>query len=535
MYKSLNKYTLLLILAYFSINLLAFNAFGFNFFKKNQEKQKFKPHTFRLYLNKEPHHLNPALMKGSAANYLFYNLYTSLYRYKGNNLKAHLGNYCQWKNTLHLSCQLNPKLKWSNGKPILAKHYLQSYKDLFVITNTKVRLLLNIKNAKFILQKKKNLSKLGITANKFRLDFYLDKPDPELLYKLTYPSLAPRYRLTSPPTNKAQTLVTNGPYKIKKWISKQKIILEPNPYFLNSTNKGKLPLVEFYFVEEDATALTLYQAGRLDFLKRVLTSDILKLRKNKGFFQTPMTKFDYLGFGPKLKNYPNLRKALVYALNYVELKKIYHALGQPGYPSLALTYFDKPVFYDINLKLAKKAFSKVSAKAKKTNWTLAYSKAGGKDIQRGMEWVQYQWKKHLGLQIQLRPVEQGMYLQSLKLQSFDVFRKGVALDRPTCLAAMENLTSNNPNNYIQFRNSAYDNLVKKLQDVVNKKISITKKINLQKKLCSQTMQVLLDNYVLIPLGEIHYSLMMKTKWKGWTLNSLNLLDLSKLTLDKKKL
>ncbi|MBE8222001.1 MAG: hypothetical protein HAW60_04645 [Bdellovibrionales bacterium] len=524
MHKSLNKYLLFLILFLFS----QAKAFDWGFFKNTKSNQALKNNTFRLYLKKDPSQLNPALIRGAASHYLFYNLYSSMHRYDGNIIKAYLGNKCRWKTNLHLSCKLNPKLKWSNGKSITAKHYLQSYKDLFVTTNTKVRLLLKIKNAKLILQKKVSLSKLGITANKFRLNFYLSSPDPELLYKLTYPSLAPRYNLKNLSIKQANKLVTNGPYKIKKWISKKKIILEPNPYFLHFNKK--LPLVEFYFVEEDATALILYQSDRIDFLKQVLTSDILKLKNNKGFFQTPIIKFDYLGFGPNLKKYPNLRKALVYSLNYAELKKIYHALGQPGYPSLSLSYFSKPVFYDINLKIAKKAFNKVPSHAQKKQWTLAYSKSGGPDIKRGMEWLQHQWKKHLGLNIELRPIEQGMYVQSLKLKSFDIFRKGLPLDRPTCLAAMENLVTNNINNYIKFSNKSYDKIVKKLENIANKNISPNKKIYLQKKLCTKAMQILLNNYVLIPLGEIHFSLMMKPKWKGWKLNGLNLLDLGGLRL-----
>ncbi|MBE8162865.1 MAG: hypothetical protein HAW63_02635 [Bdellovibrionaceae bacterium] len=523
MQKSLNLFIIILFL----LHLPRTQVLGWGESKKLKEKQALSKGPFRLYLKRDPRQLNPALVRGTASHYLFYNLYSSLYRYEGNVLKPYLGNHCIWKNALHLSCQLNPKLKWSNGKTITAKHYLQSYQNLFKTTNTKVRLLLHIKNAKAILQKKKKLSRLGITAKGFLLNFYLNQPDPELLYKLTYPSLAPQYSLKTPSIKQAHTLVTNGPYKIKKWTLNQKIILEPNPYFADNS-KNQLPLVEVYFVEEDTTALLLYQSGRIDFLKQVLTSDISRFKNHKEFFQVPMMKFDYLGFSSTLKAYPNLRKALVYSLNYVELKKIYHALGQPGYPSLALSYFSKPVFYDINLKRAKKAFSKVPLKARNQQWTLAYSKSGGPDIKRGMEWLQNQWKKHLGLKIQLRAVEQGMYIQSLKLKSFPIFRKGIPLDRPTCLAAMETLTTGKINNYIQFSNSTYDKLVKQLENIVNKNISKRKKKQLQKQLCSKAMEVLLNNYVLIPLGEIHFSLMMKKQWKGWKLNGLNLLDLSRL-------
>lgn len=521
--KSLNKYAILLFLLISTAVLIYVLVIA--------TKSNVTPNTqnqnpiFRLYLSKEPQGLNPALIRGSVANYLFYNLYSSLYRYDNNKIKAYLGNRCVWKSALHLSCKLNAKLKWSNGKSITAKHYLQAYQNLFISSSTKLRFLLNIKNARLILQKTKALSTLGITAKAFSLNFYLSRPDPELLYKLTSPNLAPLYSLKIPKINQAQQLVTNGAYTIKQWIKNQKIILEPNPYFY--TNK-KRPIIEFYFIEEDSTALVLYQSGRLDFLKRVLTSDILKLKAHKEFFQTAMIKFDYLGFGPQLKAYPNLRKAMVYGLNYVDLKKIYHALGQPGYPSLSLSYFAKPVFYDINLAKAKKALSLVPLQARQNTWTLAYSKAGGEDIKRGMEWLQNQWQKNLGLKIQLRPVEHGVYASVLRSGVFDIFRKGLPLDRPSCLAAMEHFYTKAVNNYIAFSHPDYDQLVKQLQDVTNKTIPVYKKKQLKKHLCSQAMQVLLDNYVLIPMGEIHYSLMMNSKWKGWQLNSLNLLDLSQL-------
>jgi oligopeptide transport system substrate-binding protein len=149
---------------------------------------------------------------------------------------------------------------------------------------------------------------------------------------------------------------------------------------------------------------------------------------------------------------------------------------------------------------------------------------GGDDIQKGMEWVQAQWSDNLNLQFALEGKEQGVYMNELRVRPATVFRKGVTLDRPTCLAALEVFRSDSPENYLKYSNMKFDNILK----IMHK----TKPSPKMRQLCQKGLDLLLSENIMIPLGEIHFSMLQDGKFIGWELNELNQLDLTNLKLAK---
>jgi len=149
-----------------------------------------------------------------------------------------------------------------------------------------------------------------------------------------------------------------------------------------------------------------------------------------------------------------------------------------------------------------------------------FSKMGGDDVARGAEWFQAQWKKALGINIELQAEEQISYLQTLRKNPPDIFRKGVGLERPTCLAAIEIFSRGHPENYIGLDDPVFESWLTKLKRASRE--------TERKKLCRQTIEYLLSTHRLIPLGEMYFTLVASPKYAGWTLNSLNQLDLSQL-------
>ena len=131
----------------------------------------------------------------------------------------------------------------------------------------------------------------------------------------------------------------------------------------------------------------------------------------------------------------------------------------------------------------------------------------------GIEWLEHQWKKHLGLRINLQPLEQGVFLSRLKHNVPDVFRKGGALHRPTCLAGLELFKTAAPENYVQLQDLAFDKLLGRA---------------VSPKLCSQAVRHLLNTGRVIPLGRIHYGMAHSNQFTGWSVNSLQQLDLTGL-------
>lgn len=309
-------------------------------------------------------------------------------------------------------------------------------------------------------------------------------------------------------------MVGTGPYRLSEWQRKTRVRLEPNPYYFV---KNKRPPVEVLMIEEDSTAIQLYDLGKLDFLRRISVKEIEKRRASKEFHFIPTYRFDYIGFGPELKDYPEVRKALALSLNYPELTKAYLTPGKIGCPSLPARMAAPWPCLELNLTAANAAFDKAKPNFK-VPMILTYSKAGGEDVGRGMEWMQSQWKKHLELQVSLRPMESGVFYQDLKTHPPVLFRKGTNLDRPTCLSALENFESSSPNNNIGLKNEKFDKIVAELRESDKR----------SKNLCGDGLKILINEYHLIPLGELYFPMLAKLDFRGWRVTPLNQLDLTEL-------
>src|SRR5690606_5963370 len=105
----------------------------------------------------------------------------------------------------------------------------------------------------------------------------------------------------------------SGPYKVKDLSRGKRVLLQSNPHFYL---KGKRPDVEFLAVPDDDTALRMYETGALHLLRRLTADAISTYVKRPDFMFVPMLRFDYVGFGPQLKNQKEVRRALSLSVDY---------------------------------------------------------------------------------------------------------------------------------------------------------------------------------------------------------------------------
>jgi oligopeptide transport system substrate-binding protein len=238
-------------------------------------------------------------------------------------------------------------------------------------------------------------------------------------------------------------------------------------------------------------------------------------RNRPDFFAVDQLRFDYIALHIKDEA---TRQALAKSLTYSDLQKLYWAKSPPGCPGLSDKLYDGDLCLKTNIPEAQKLWKE--RKKDFPRLEFQYSKQGGDDHQRGMEWVQSEWKKNLGASVELRGLENKIYLQSLEKKAPDIFRKGIAPERPTCLSAIESFESSSAENYLKFRSSRFDEIIRKMRlsdDVLSKK-----------RLCTEALKLLLDPAWIIPTGPIYFSLLVRPEWSGWKLNELNQLDLSGL-------
>lgn len=462
---------------------------------------------FRLHLSNEPGSLDPNKQKSSASSYLLGNLYRNLYKFDDQKgLLPELGEGCKRDKKNNLTCVLKKNLKWSDGSPLTSEDFLRTYKKILDPKNAAPRadLLFKIRNATAIYSGKAKAETLGISApDKNRLHFEFEQADPDFEYNLASFLLAP---------TKSDLSAMNGPYKLSEWRKGQKVTLRRNEYYV--TDGSQRPPVEFLFIEEDSVALQLYEKNELQFLRRLPTLYIPSFRKRPDFHWIPVTRLDYIGFGPALAQREDLRKAFTYSINFTELQKIFSSEGRPGCVGLPDTWFpDKAPCYDFDLQ-------KVPKLKDSNTYTFMFSSLGGEDHKRATEWLQDQWMKNAGLKTHLEMKENKVYLQTLSQNPPALFRKGVAPDRPTCLAALETFSRQSPENYLRVNSQEYDQILASL--------SLAKNKQEQKKHCLAGVDFLMKRHLWIPLGAIQFAILSKPGFQGWKLNQMNQLDLSGL-------
>lgn len=474
------------------------------------------PAAFSFHVLSEPNSLDPQLSASPGSSYLLFNLYRGLLKYsEERGLEGEGAKECKRPNPRTVVCELRER-KWSNGSPITAADYVAAFRRLVNpdSTSPQADILFNIKNARAIWSKEKTPDTLGVFADsplKFRVE--LEQDDPEFEYKLIHPATAPLPPGGYVDRKQASQQVVSGPYMIDEWKSSTWIKLKNNGAF----DAGKRPPVEIYFVDEDATAMRLYESGKLNFLRRVTSADMPRVRKSPEFQRIPMARFDYVGFGPQLNGYPKLREALTRSVDFKGFLKLFDTLTPPGCPSLPAKMMDRTPCQEFAPAAAKAAWQSVKNPPK---LELHFSMMGGDDIARAAEWFQGQWKKNLGVLVELKSHEQGVYLRLLKNEPPALFRKGIGLDRPTCLAGLEVFTKDHPDNYIRLNDPKYEELVRQAAAVGS--------ISERKVACRKAMEYLNSLHRVIPLGELYFSIMAKPTFKGWSLNSLNHLDLAGL-------
>ncbi len=469
------------------------------------------PPVFKISIYSYPQTLEPQ-KQSSSVSYLFQNIFRNLFIYEGNGvLKPDMAKSCIRKSKgLVLQCTLRKDLHWSNGEKITAQDFVETYRRILDPANKSQRpdFLFPVKNAKAVFEGQKKPETLGVKAtSSCDLQFELNEKDEEFDYNLSTFYLSPikgTYDLKA-----GATFLTNGPYKIKSWKPAESISVTSNTFYPGPATR---PDIDFLTIEEDSVSLRLHDKKELHFVRRLPTLLISKYQDRKDFFSLPVLRFDYLAFGPELKDLPEVRKALAGSLDFKEWQTLLASVGRPGCPGFPIEWTEpqRPC-------LQTEAVTKPSIKM---NWTYYYSLQGGDDHRRTAEWLQSQWKKNLSLDFKVRGVENKTYVSEIKKNPPTVFRKGLSPDRPTCAGIMENFTSLHPENYLQNKNAEFDLVVQQMRQTSDQ--------SKKNKLCRKALDFLLDEVKLIPTGPYHISLLASPEFTGWHLNELNQLDLNQL-------
>jgi oligopeptide transport system substrate-binding protein len=283
----------------------------------------------------------------------------------------------------------------------------------------------------------------------------------------------------SDPTN----FVTNGPFKLTQWSHNDKVVFVKNPTYWDK-DKVKLTKITYFMVEDETTALSMFQSGQLDASSTVPISELPKLVASGDAKILPYLGTYYYMFNVTKKpfNDVRVRKALTLAINR---KGITQSITQGGQvPALAYVPYgiadalpgsdfrkaSQETFYKDNDLVTAKA---LLAQAGYPNgkgfpaFTLLYNTSNAhKSI---AEAIQQMWKKNLGITCTLKSEEWGVYLDDRTNLNYSVARAGWIGDYMDPNTFLDMFVTNGGNNGTGWSNKSYDALIAKAKATTDPK------------------------------------------------------------------
>ena len=211
-----------------------------------------EPDTLRMNLGTEPPTLDWNRLQDYNSMEIVANIMVGLTRFSTNDNGEAIsipGCALSWdisKDGLRYLFHLDPQAKWTDGQAVTAQHFIDSYTRMLdpatAAPYADLISMIDIQNSK--------------AMNDHELLIKLRHPTPYFIYLsssvITYPirlDLINKYGST---WTEPQNLITNGPYKLKKWQHEYKILLERNDDFFQ--NKAKIKYLKYFMVSEQSSA-----------------------------------------------------------------------------------------------------------------------------------------------------------------------------------------------------------------------------------------------------------------------------------------
>jgi oligopeptide transport system substrate-binding protein len=315
---------------------------------------------------------------------------------------------------------------------------------------------------------------LGLKAtDDYTFQVTLSHRNPAFVWLAAMPAGAPiRQDIVSKSSDKwaatPDSLLTNGPFKVKEMVSNDHLTVVPNPHYWGV--RPTLTAIDFVVVNDGAAALAKFKTGQLDMIDVQLAQAAgvagdASLKRD--LVQTPSLTVFWLVFrltSPPLNN-AKVRLAFAEAIDRAAfVAQVFQDEGMPaetfipkgmhGYaPGLAAQKFD------VAQARAMLAASGVSAKQLSG---LKFSFDRSSDFQKTTAtFVRDQLKTNLGIDVALQPLDTNTFNSRLSTGDFQIAGPlGWTADYPDPADWYPVFLTTSSNNAGLYQNQQYDNFVR---------------------------------------------------------------------------
>lgn len=259
--------------------------------------------------------------------------------------------------------------EWTNGDPVTAHDFVYSWMRVLNAETASgaAHNAFLIKNGEAYFNGEAEADEVGVEAvDDYTLEVELEYPAPYFLELLTGSQFMPlNEEVVEGNENWAddpETYVTNGPFKLEEYNIQDEVILVKSDTYWDK-DEVQLDRVEYVLIEDDNTALDMYNTGELDWVGSPLgeiPGDAIKPLLDEGTLQTEdRAHMTAARFNVEKEPFGNekIRKAFSYALNRADITEHVTQAGEApamGFVPATATVNPEGYFEDDNVEEAKK-------------------------------------------------------------------------------------------------------------------------------------------------------------------------------------
>jgi oligopeptide transport system substrate-binding protein len=412
------------------------------------------------------------------------------------------------------------KASWSDGHPVTAGDFVYAMERLLdprTGANNSYFPALILKGAAEFNEGKASFDEVGIKAlDDQTLQYSLKKPAPWFVDMTCGPAFWPLPRWAIEKSGKRWTrpanIVTNGPYRLAEWWVGDYLLLERDPAWHDAA-AVTLRAIKVMTGGKDKDRWDAYSSGSVDWMRGYPTDWIKTLASRSDQHHTKEfgTAFFVLNFRAAPTALLNVRKALSAAIDRAGL--IDKVLGGGQFPSGALVPpmpgYEARKGSGFNPVEARRYLAEAGYPGGRGFPTLVYLYNDTEGNRAVAEYAAEQWKRVLGLKVELRPREDYEAYMEERGTATDYLAArggwiGDYLDPDTFLGLFE---SGSPDNDGGYSNPAYDKLVRDAR---------TASGPARMALLEEAEAILLADVAVIPLYHYGYLELIDTAaWGGW--------------------
>jgi oligopeptide transport system substrate-binding protein len=376
---------------------------------------------------------------------------------------------------------LRPAAKWSNGEPLTAPDFVASWRRILApsLAAEYAYLLYPLKHAEALnTGKSTDFAALGAEAvDDHTLRLTLERPTPYLPALTAQPAWFPinpralakfgdvNQRL--PAWTRPENLVGNGPFTLARWRPNADLTVVKNPAYWDAASV-RLGQILFFPTESPEVEERNFRAGQVHITYSLPTSKLETYRKDKpaALRLDPFLQAIFLRFNTTRAPFDDarVRRALSLAIDREAIAS--SVLRGAQNPARSFTPPDCAGYtarakVPTDYALARRLLAEAGFPEGRGLPTLDLQVRNDEYQPRLAEVLQAQWKKELGLNLTITPLEQKTWVQNQQTLNYAISGAGWIGDFVDPVTFLDLFVAHGGNNWTGWASPDYDTLIRK--------------------------------------------------------------------------